>query len=259
MAAEVSEKKLEEKKSRVVILVALVGIFVAVNIYLFAAGRLPSNFEGLGIMIAAGLSLAIYSFLYRDNPIYKFAEHIYIGLSVGYIIVYNYYNALKPNLLDKLFFPPPGERAELWLIVPLFFGILMFFRFSPKHAWVSRWSFAFIVGYGSGMAIPRGVKTMIFAQMEATLRPIEFFDMYGNFNFTAIATLIAIVGILAVLIYFFFSLEHKGPLKVASRVGVWFIMIAFGAQFGYTVMARMSLLIERIRFLLGDWLNVLRS
>jgi len=252
--AEVAEKK---SSSGFLVLIVLLGLFALVNIYLFASGKLPSNFEGIGIMIAAGMSLAIYSFLYRDNPIYKLAEHIYIGMSVGYIVVYDYYNALKPNLLDKLFFPPPSETYELWLIIPLFLGALMFFRFSPKYAWVSRWSFAFIVGYGSGMAIPRGVKTSILMQIEATLRPINFTDASGAFNFDAISTLIAIVGILAVLIYFFFSLEHKGPLKVVSRVGVWFLMIAFGAQFGYTVMARMSLLIERVRFLLGKWLNIL--
>jgi hypothetical protein len=40
-------------------------------------------------------------------------------------------------------------------------------------------------------------------------------------------------------------------------VGVWFLMIAFGASFGYTVMARVSLLIARVQFLLRDWLHVL--
>ena len=35
-------------------------------------------------------------------------------------------------------------------------------------------------------------------------------------------------------------------------------MIAFGASFGYTVMARVSLLIGRIQFLLHDWLGVIQ-
>ena len=246
-----------QKRTGLIVILALVGLFIVVNLFLFATGRLPANFEGIGIMVAAGLTLAIYSFLYKDNPVYKFAEHIYVGVSVGYFIVYNYYNAIKPNLLDKLFFMAPGERPELLLIIPFFFGILMFFRFSPKHAWVSRWSFAFIVGYGAGMAIPRVILTFAYRQVEATVRPIVFTDMFGNLNFVSISTLIATVGILAVLIYFFFSLEHRGPLRVASRIGIFFLMVAFGAQFGYTVMARMSLLIGRVRVLLGDWLHIL--
>jgi hypothetical protein len=34
-------------------------------------------------------------------------------------------------------------------------------------------------------------------------------------------------------------------------------MVAFGAAFGYTVMARISLLIGRMQFLLGDWLHLM--
>ena len=33
-------------------------------------------------------------------------------------------------------------------------------------------------------------------------------------------------------------------------------MISFGASFGYTVMARVSLLLGRFQFLLGDWLHL---
>jgi hypothetical protein len=33
-------------------------------------------------------------------------------------------------------------------------------------------------------------------------------------------------------------------------------MFAFGAIFGSTIMARMSLLIGRVYFLLHDWLNI---
>jgi len=51
--------------------------------------------------------------------------------------------------------------------------------------------------------------------------------------------------VVSVLFYFFFSVEHTGPGMVTARMGVYFVMIAFGAAFGYTVMSRMSLLIGR--------------
>jgi membrane protein implicated in regulation of membrane protease activity len=54
-----------------------------------------------------------------------------------------------------------------------------------------------------------------------------------------------LVGVVTVLVYFFFSIEHKGPIQIAARIGIYFLMINFGAGFGYTVMARMSLLIGR--------------
>ena len=66
------------------------------------------------------------------------------------------------------------------------------------------------------------------------------------------------VGTFTGLIYFFFSVEHKKAAGGAARIGIFFLMVTFGASFGYTVMSRMSLLIGRMDFLFGDWLGLLR-
>ena len=63
---------------------------------------------------------------------------------------------------------------------------------------------------------------------------------------SSLNAIIILVGVSSVLFYFFFSVEHTGPGKVVARTGIMFLMIAFGAAFGYTVMARMSLLIGRL-------------
>jgi len=67
-----------------------------------------------------------------------------------------------------------------------------------------------------------------------------------------------LISIYSFLIYFFFSVEHKGPVGVISRIGIWFLMVSFGASFGYTVMGRMSLLIGRVMFLMRDWLGIIQ-
>jgi hypothetical protein len=64
------------------------------------------------------------------------------------------------------------------------------------------------------------------------------------------------VGVITVLVYFFFSLEHKGVVGKTARVGVWFLMITFGAAFGFTVMGRITLLVGRFDFLFNDWLGL---
>ncbi|KPJ65820.1 hypothetical protein AMJ44_09350, partial [candidate division WOR-1 bacterium DG_54_3] len=79
----------------------------------------------------------------------------------------------------------------------------------------------------------------------------------GNLN-ASIGNIIIVVGTFCGLIYFFFSKEHKGVFGGAAKVGIWFIMITFGASFGYTVMSRMSLLIARMDFLVGTWLGLLK-
>ena len=68
-------------------------------------------------------------------------------------------------------------------------------------------------------------------------------------------SLVLFIGALSVLVYFFFSLEHRGFIGGVSRVGIYTLMIAFGASFGYTIMARVSLLIGRIQFLMFDWIG----
>ncbi len=69
-------------------------------------------------------------------------------------------------------------------------------------------------------------------------------------GWTAFSNLLLVVGLITSLLYFYFSREHRGALGVATRIGVWFLMISFGASFGFTVMSRVSLAIGRARFLL---------
>ena len=70
--------------------------------------------------------------------------------------------------------------------------------------------------------------------------------------------LVLVVGVITTLVFFFFSKEHKGALGATARMGIWFLMISFGAGYGYTVMSRISLLIGRFQFLLDDWLGIVR-
>jgi hypothetical protein len=66
------------------------------------------------------------------------------------------------------------------------------------------------------------------------------------------------IGTLTILLYFFFSKAHTGLYGKAVKIGIWYMMIGFGASFGYTVMARISLLIGRIQFLVIDVLGFMR-
>ena len=66
-----------------------------------------------------------------------------------------------------------------------------------------------------------------------------------------VSNLVIVGGVVCGLIYFYFSKEHTGAFGRASRAGIWVLMVAFGASFGYTVMARISLLIGRIEYLRG--------
>jgi len=202
----------------------------------------------LGAWVATGLTLFIFTFLYQDNPLFKLAEHLYVGVSVGYTIVKVY-----DTVIVRLLYEPMVNQGDWSLLVPLGIGMLMLARYFPKIAWLSRIAFAFIVGVGSGLAIPRIISSYILKQVEDTVRPLASLASGGGPTFTYnlldpasnLNALVLLIGVVSVLFYFFFSIEHTGPVRVAARTGILFLMIAFGAAFGYTVMARMSLLIGR--------------
>ncbi len=203
----------------------------------------------IGAWVATGLTLFIFSFLYKDNPLFKLAENLYVGVSVGYTIVKTY-----DSVIVHLIWKPIIENKEWTLLIPVAIGLLMLTRYVPKSAWLSRYAFAFIVGVGSGLAIPRTISSYILKQIEDTVRPLVMLVPGEGVSFTwnllnpasSLNTIIILVGVSSVLFYFFFSIEHTGLGKAVARTGILFLMIAFGAAFGYTVMARMSLLIGRL-------------
>ena len=203
----------------------------------------------IGTWLAGFLTLAIFSFLYKDNPVYKLAEHIYVGVSAGYWLIYVAFFDVYPMLIQGF---QNETGLEKWiLLVPGVLGLIMLSRWFPKTAWLSRWPIAFTVGVGAGLGITANIQGYVMPQLQATLLPVT------GWNIVSLNNVILTVGVITTILYFYFSKPHKGALGWMARVGIVFIMVSFGASFGYTLMARISLLIGRLYFLLSDLLHVI--
>jgi hypothetical protein len=210
------------------------------------------------------MTLAVLSFLWRDNPVYKLAESVVVGVSAGYVMSTAVWSSLVDQVFGKLApgftkaYLSPGlttVEADWWALVPLGLGMLLLCRLSARLSWVGMFPLAFVVGVFSGWRFVQYVESDLLAQVATMFDPLY---VPGP---TAAATVggtlcavLVLVGVLTVLAYFFFSLEHKGPVGGAARVGVWYLMITFGASFGFTVMGRIALLAARCEFLFDDWL-----
>ena len=259
----------------------------------------------IGIWLAAFFTLAVLSFLYKDNPFYKIAEHAFVGISAAYWMVVAFWTTIVQNLCGKLF-PywtkftlSPGLNLDeitevlatkswlLWLIpydkaagdgltastlqlmnvwywIPMILGVMLLWRLAPKGGWIARWPLAFTIGTTAGLRLVAYLEADFIKQIEATLLPLYqpvydpatgALDTYHTFVQSMNNTLI-VLGVMCGLLYFFFSLEHRGLVGKASRVGIWVLMITFGAGFGYTVMGRIALLVGRFQFLVEDWLRI---
>jgi len=202
--------------------------------------------EILGIWFATAMTLFILSFLYKDNPFYKLAENIFVGVTLGYSVVGAIWKTIYPEWVVPLFSSDVGIWRKGFLLIPGVLGILALARIIPKLNWLSRPAFAFVMGWGAGVAIPTAVDAFVLKHTSKTVSAIL---PGGEFTFgavfTAFSNLLIVVIVLCVLVYFFFSIEHRGPIRVASRLGVLFLMVAFGIAYGNTVMGRMALLYNR--------------
>jgi hypothetical protein len=202
----------------------------------------------VGLWVAGILTLAIFSFLYKDNPFFKFAEHLLVGVSAGYYLVQYFFSAAYKKLVVPVWF-----NHDYLLVVGGILGVMMFTRLNRKTEWISRYPVAFYVAAWAGYVIPSYIQVRILQQAESTM-----FNPVGVSLQEAVSYVVILIGVITTLIYFYFSAEHKGALKGISRVGIVFLMIGFGATFGYNVMGRISLLIGRFQFIFGDWFKLIR-
>lgn len=226
----------------------------------------------VGIIVAAGLTLIMYSFLYRDNALFKVAENLYVGVTLGYGAVLVWRQSLRPEVYEPVFLAPTWGAfwyAMAHRSVPIILGILLLTRLSRKYGWLSRYSYATMIGWGSGLAIAVVTHTYILRQLYAAVAPFQTavgknagsLPAFSGMWFLHVAlpmlgAIVVLVGTVSVLFYFFFSVEHKRAGRAVSKIGILFLMVSFGASFGYTVMGRVSLLIGRVQFLLFEWLKL---
>lgn len=230
----------------------------------------------LGLWLAAFFTLAIYSFLYRDNPFYKFAESVVVGVSAAYAMVVGFWDTIVPNLIQRLLpqfahdhltpgMTLPTDAAQfnnLIFLLPLALGIMLLCRLVPKGAWMSLWPLAFIVGTMAGLRIVGYTEGDLLSQVRDTISSLYVpgadtstpFMAVWTTIWSSVAACLLVIGVLCCLVYFFFSVEHKGAVGGVARVGIWYLMITFGAAFGFTVMGRIALLAARFEFLFDDWL-----
>src|SRR4030067_1496393 len=207
-----------------------------------------NSFFNIGNLIAGILTIGIVSFLYKDNPLYKFCEALFVGISAGYWFVTIIFTVILPKLYDKLI------SQEYVYLVGGAFGVLMLLRLVPKISWLSNWALAFVVGSTAGVNLIGYLQSNGMNQVKNTILPLwsgAWGDSLGN--------IIIVVGTFCGLGFFFFSKEHKGAFGGLAKIGILFLMITFGAAFGYTVMSRMSLLIGRMDFIFGTWMGLVRE
>jgi hypothetical protein len=198
------------------------------------------------IWIAAFLTIAATSFVFRDNIIFKISQYTFIGVAAGHAIVMGVKN-IRDYGWTKL------AGGEIIYVVVFVLGVLLYFRYSKEYYWLYRYPIAFLVGNGVGISIRAAIHSDFTLQVAETATSLVAATPMDTFN-----SIIIFVGCITALSHFIFTYEgmHKGTLGYVPKVGRWMMLMAFGASFGNTLMTRFGMYQGRILFLLREWLQV---
>ncbi|MCW5937998.1 MAG: hypothetical protein KIT11_11905 [Fimbriimonadaceae bacterium] len=236
----------------------------------------------LGVIATIGL----YSVLYKETKLYRFFEHIFLGLAAGYSLVALWRETLFPLWWEKMvgqIDTSTGalEQPAYWIYAILLpVGLMGYWVFSKKNGWMSRVPIGIILGLWAGQQIQVWWQTYS-GQIMGSMQPIipTSIQLDQPFQWTkpgtaglepaaraaingalwpsqALSNLIFVVTVLASLSYFLFSFELKGKFLLSfNKLGRWMLMVGFGAIFGSTVMARFALVIDRMFFIWVEWIQ----
>ncbi|MDP2872781.1 MAG: hypothetical protein Q8P31_09620 [Bacillota bacterium] len=205
------------------------------------------------LWLAAFITIGIYSFLWKENPLQKIGEYMIVGMGVAHSILMGYQN------VKSMAWEPMVKKGVWYMAIPLVLGLLLWTRWFKRISYLSRPSISLLVGVSGAVALRGALDADLFGQLVATIRlPLD-----NVYNW------ILIVGVVGTLTHFMYILPGMGAGpgrrnflgEVLQFIGVYLgqstIMIALGAAFAYTIMGRVSVVIGRVQFLFRDWIYLI--
>lgn len=215
------------------------------------------SIEVISVFIGFILTIMIFSYLIGDNPLFRIAVYLFIGVSSGYAAVVVWYSVLIP----KLFEPLRDPSQLVYLVVPLILCFSLLTKLSPRISWIGNFAMAVLVGVGAATAVGGALLGTLIPQAQASM---EAFDLRsagsGSGAILKLAEgVVMLAGTVLTLAYFHFSagraadgsVKRNALLEFLAWGGRIFIAITFGVLFAGVYMAALTALIERLSSLIN--------
>jgi hypothetical protein len=197
------------------------------------------------IWIAALFTIWAFTFIFRDNAFFKFAEHVYVGAAAGNGIVYGVDNVTRYGVA-------PFMKGSAYYIVLFILGLVLYARYHKTYFWLSRIPIALMVGIGMGLSMRSTVTSEFIAQIQSTAT----MKIFGVDAFTAFNNLLFIILLVCTIYYFVFTFPgmHAGGKGYISKIARYGMMAAFGYTFANGFLSRVTMIFGRFDFLKSQWL-----
>lgn len=203
----------------------------------------------LSVWTAFAMTIAVLSVMYRDNPFYRFAESVFIGVSAGYFACVWLFSVLIPVFEDTV-------SGEYILLVPVIAGLMLFIPFNSttKYSKFVLLPASFTVALYLAAGIPVYFQAYIYEMIRSSIVPLISFYENGDIRWDlTINALISITGIVTVLLFLVSRYRLSGRFhRYASETGRFYLLVAIGVSFGYTLVSRILLLMGRFDFIVTD-------
>lgn len=214
------------------------------------------NINLIGGIVAGLLTLMVFSYLLGANPLWRLAQSLFVGVSVGYVTLVILTQVIAPYIARAIVPPTSTPAAGRWLaFVPIALGLLLLLRIAFPGAWPTSFALNIVVVVGSALAIGGALAGSIVPQALATMRLLDFNTLDAPTIARDIGDLVLVLGVICALSYFAFGARHNGdrprPLRAISAAGRWVLVISFGAILGSLATTFYAALIERLQFLLA--------
>lgn len=199
----------------------------------------------IGDWVAVLLTISVYTnMLYGDNKFFKFSEATLIGVVLANQIVVNVY-----SLIDKTVVPI--MQGNILRLIMFIGGMMLLLRLWDKYSWVSRYSMSILVGIGTGLSLLGSAETNFWKILEGTFVPLV-----GG-KYLPIDNLYGLIATVCVISYFFFTYKSGKNVGYVQNMGRHFMMFAFGAYFGNTILTRLTWLSARIGYIIQFFLDII--
>lgn len=207
--------------------------------------------ELVGPIIAAVLALFALSYLVGDNPLYRLALHIFVGVLIGYS-----FGVVVREVLLRMAFPTLISNPTA-VVVPLVLGILLLFKGFPKQAFVGNFSVAQLIGVGAAVALGGALLGTLIPQVAATGRALSGASL-TSLRFGLLDALMIVVGTICTLLAFTFAEPERRAdgftwrriIDGAAWIGRVFLVFAFGIAFAGALTASLSIFVGRMQRLI---------
>jgi hypothetical protein len=219
--------------------------------------------EIIGLALGFLLTILIFSYLMGDNPFFRLAIHVFIGVSAAYVAIITINNVLIPRLIMPLINGSSGERIlSIVLLIP---SLFLFFKITRLRR-AGNWAVAILVGIGAAAAVGGAITGTLFPQILGTINSVDpsAYTVTTSRWDQAINGLIIVIGTISTLLYFHFgtqdipgqSDERLPFIESISKVGKVFLAITFGALYAGVYLSALAALVERLSFI-WDFLNTI--